>query len=106
MKTLITALFAFFLVHSSAPVDFEAWADSKGYQNTNAATSSAGSMIWVASDSAPALDPGMDILGSRYDVIWSDPAKRAAYNGIVHPDGQGNPRPFAVFAGEEKEMGL
>ena len=96
-----------YLILATPGVNLEAYVDTlEGFDATNVAMSASGSMVWVRGPQSPALAGGMSILGMSYTAVWANAGTLAIYNSIYSPDAQGNPRPFAAFAGCEKEMGL
>ncbi|HEY3347633.1 MAG TPA: hypothetical protein VGK71_08435 [Nitrospirota bacterium] len=98
-----------YLVAAPATVDLEAvCSEHPGYEHTVIIGSPRGSMTWLKCEGYPdeILAAGCRMLGSTYSEVFSDPDSLGEYNAIFQPDSQGSPRPFGVFMGCEKEMGL
>jgi len=99
----------FFLIKADPGIDLaaqcEAW-EQAGYGHTNIVVADGGSMAWICAPETLSLPGGVQVLGLTYIAVWADPSLRAAYDSIYPPDEAGNARPFAVFEGMEKEMGL
>lgn len=86
--------------------DSSASLDIYGFDQTNAAQSGSGVMVFVVGTGEPPLPLGWTILGSNYPEVWSNPKALAIYNSVYPPGHNGAPRPFGVFAGREREMGV
>jgi hypothetical protein len=98
-----------YLVAAPASVDLEAvCSENPGYEHTVIVGSPRGSMTWLKCEGYPdeVLAAGCRILGSTYPEVFAEPVSLGEYNAIFQPDTQGSPRPFGVFMGCEKEMGL
>lgn len=63
-----------------------------------------GVMVFVRGRGEPPLDDGWVLLGKSYPEVWDDPEKLALYNSLYAPGADGKPRPFGMFAGEEKAI--
>jgi len=112
IQWLLSVLFAFFLVKADPGLDLQAqcsvW-DAEGYAHTAVVAGDGGSMTWICrpdENCAPPVPDGMRVLGSRYDTVWGYPTLKAVYDSVYPPGKDGRSRPFGVFAGMEKEMGL
>jgi hypothetical protein len=110
MKNIIfAACLMFMLIKADPGVDLCGWCsdwESEGFAHTNIAAGAGGSMVWLSGPNVPPLPDGMRVLGSRYDQVLGYPTLLTVYDGVCPPDALGRPRPFAVFEGMEKEMGL
>lgn len=65
-----------------------------------------GQMTFIRGSGEPLLEDGWVVLGNTYQDVWKDSQKLELYNSIYPTNEDGSPRPFGVFAGLEKEMGV
>lgn len=100
----------YFLLTGPRTALIEFFLDLTGYDHTQLVSTDGVSMVWIKEripgSTDPELPSGITVLGNRYDEIWADAPRLAAYNAVFAPDETGGPRPFGVFAGCGEEMGL
>lgn len=82
-----------FLFNTDRSARFEA----NGYSRTQHVAGPTGVITLVRGPGSPPLAGGWQVWGHSYEELWSDPARRAAYDALVPPQPNGEPTQFAHF---------